>query len=125
MIHNPIPTRAEASDVANAVWDGTDVVMLSGETSIGKYPFKAVHIMNDIVRNAEVHIPEVKHTDFKIPTNIEENLFDAVGRAVTEMSKQINAAAIVAFTSRGRTATNLLSLDPMLKLLLYQTALKQ
>ena len=117
MIHNPIPTRAEASDVANAVWDGTDVVMLSGETSVGKYPYKAVHIMNDIIRNAEVHIPEAKHTDFKIPQSIEENLFDAVGRAVTEMSKQINAAAIVAFTSKGRTATNLAKFRPNAKII--------
>ena len=117
MIHNPIPTRAEASDVANAVWDGTDVVMLSGETSIGKYPYKTVHMMNDIIKNAEVHIPEVKHADFKIPLSIEENLFDAVGRAVTEMSKQVNAAAITALTSKGRTAINLAKFRPNAKII--------
>ncbi len=117
MIHNPVPTRAEASDVANAVWDGTDIVMLSGETSVGKFPDTTVQIMNDIVRNSEVHIPEVKHTDFQIPKTIEENLFDAVGRAVTEMSRQINAAAIVAFTSKGRTAINLAKFRPNAKII--------
>ena len=117
MIHNPVPTRAEASDVANAVWDGTDIVMLSGETSVGKFPNTTVQIMNDIVRNSEVHIPEVKHTDFQIPKTIEENLFDAVGRAVTEMSRQINAAAIVAFTSKGRTAINLAKFRPNAKII--------
>lgn len=117
MIHNPIPTRAEASDVANAVLDGTDAVMLSGETSVGKFPDLTVHIMNDIVQNAEKHLPPVDENSFKIPENIEENLFDSVGRAVATISKQINAAAIVVFTFKGRTAKNLSKFKPKSKII--------
>jgi pyruvate kinase len=116
MIHNPIPTRAEASDVANAVWDGTDVVMLSGETSVGRYPFKTVQIMNDIIRNAEHHFP-LRIIDYKIPQKIEENLFDSMGRAIADVSKQINAAAIVVFTYKGRTARNLAKFRPDSKII--------
>ncbi len=116
MIHNPIPTRAEASDVANAVWDGTDVVMLSGETSIGKYPIKTVQIMNDIIRNSELYSsPHV--INFEIPVNIEENLFDSMGKAIVEVSRQVNAAAIVAFTFKGRTARNLAKFRPKAKII--------
>jgi pyruvate kinase len=116
MILNPIPTRAEASDVANAVWDGTDVVMLSGETSVGKYPVKAIKIMNDIIQNAESH--SLLHAiDYEIPKEIEENLFDSMGRAIVEVSKQVNAAAIVAFTLKGRTARNLAKFRPNSKII--------
>ncbi|MEJ2618498.1 MAG: pyruvate kinase, partial [Ignavibacteriaceae bacterium] len=116
MIHNPIPTRAEASDVANAVWDGTDSAMLSGETSVGKYPVKVVQIMNDIIQNAEKHSP-VHLIDYEIPREIEENLFDSMGRAIVEVSKQVNAAAIVAFTLKGRTARNLAKFRPNSKII--------
>ncbi len=116
MIHNPIPTRAEASDVANAVWDGTDVVMLSGETSVGKYPFKTVQIMNDIIGNSERHFP-FRIIDYKIPEKIEENLFDSMGKAIAEVSKQTNAAAIVVFTYKGRTARNLAKFRPNSKII--------
>ena len=116
MIHNPIPTRAEASDVANAVWDGTDVVMLSGETSIGKYPVKAVQIMNDIIQNAESH-SLIHIIDYEIPQDIEENLFDSMGKAIVEVSRQVNAAAIVAFTLKGRTARNLAKFRPNSKII--------
>ena len=116
MIHNPVPTRAEASDVANAVWDGTDVVMLSGETSVGKYPVRAVNFMNDILRNAEKHL--FSHlVKFKIPEKVEENLFDSVGKAVVSMSRQINASAITAFTYKGRTAGNLSKFRPEAKII--------
>jgi len=104
MINSPIPTRAEASDVANAVWDGTDVVMLSAETSIGKFPFRTVQIMNDIVKNAEQHHEDRINNYFIKPDSLQENLFDSVGKAIVEISKQINAQAIVVFTFEGRTA---------------------
>jgi pyruvate kinase len=116
MIHSPIPTRAEASDVANAVWDGTDVVMLSGETSIGKFPFRTVQIMNDILQNAELHSEDKKSFNFKVMPGLQENLFDSVGRAVVEISKQINAQAIVVFTFEGRTAKIISKYKPNAKI---------
>lgn len=104
MINFPIPTRAEASDVANAVWDGTDVVMLSAETSIGKYPIRTVQIMNDIILNAEQHNEDRVNTYFISPDTLQDKLFDSVGKAIVEISKQISAQAIVVFTFEGRTA---------------------
>lgn len=104
MISSPIPTRAEASDVANAVWDGTDVVMLSAETSVGKFPFRTVQMMNDIVTKAEQHYEDRIKNYFIKPDTLQENLFDSVGKAIVEISKQINAQAIVVFTFEGRTA---------------------
>lgn len=116
MIHNPVPTRAEASDVANAVWDGTDVVMLSGETSIGKFPVQSVKFMNDIILSAEGHL--YNHlVNFKIPEKVEENLFDSMGKATVTISRQINAAAIVAFTYKGRTASNISKFRPEAKII--------
>ena len=117
MIHNPIPTRAEASDVANAVLDGTDVVMLSGETSVGKFPVQSVKIMSDIVKIACEHIPHKKAIEFVIPLTMEENLFDSVGRAVVSISEQVSASAIVAFTFQGRTAKNLAKYRPHAKII--------
>jgi pyruvate kinase len=116
MIVNPIPTRAEASDVANAVWDGTDVVMLSGETSVGKFPFKAVHMMNDIIVKTEQNTG-VENFEFEIPKNFEDNLFDSMGRASVAIGRQINAAAIVVFTYKGRTACNLSKYRPEAKII--------
>lgn len=104
MIHSPIPTRAEASDVANAVWDGTDVVMLSGETSVGEFPVDTVRIMNDILKNTELHFEDNRNINYSYPTDIQENLFDSIGRSIVDMSKQIDAKAIVVFTFKGRTA---------------------
>lgn len=117
MIHNPIPTRAEASDVANAVLDGTDVVMLSGETAIGKFPLKTVQIMNDIIKNTDPHFIPLKENEFEIPKSTEENLFDSVGRGIVSMSRQINAAAIVVFTFQGRTAINLSKYRPVAEII--------
>ena len=116
MIVNPIPTRAEASDVANAVWDGTDVVMLSGETSVGKFPFRAVQIMNDIIVKTEQNTG-VENFEFEIPKKFEDNLFDSMGRASVSIARQIKAAAIVVFTYKGRTACNLSKYRPEAKII--------
>lgn len=103
MIGNPTPTRAEASDVANAVLDGGDAVMLSGETSVGKYPLETVQIMDKIVRKAEagyaggIRVTERSHASV-------ENRLDALGRAACVLAEQMNAAAIVAVTRSGQTA---------------------
>ena len=117
MIHNPIPTRAEASDVANAVWDGTDAVMLSGETSIGNFPIKTVSIMNDIIKMADKHIIPKPDIDYLVPANADDNLFDSIGRAVVSISRQISASAIVVFTYKGRTAINLSKFKPKAKII--------
>jgi pyruvate kinase len=81
--------------------------MLSGETSIGKYPIQTVKMMNDIVRKAELYFQPLNDSDFVIPTNIEENLFDSTGKAISAISRQVKASAIVVFTFKGRTARNL------------------
>lgn len=112
MIQNPIPTRAEASDVANAVWDGTDVVMLSGETSVGKYPIKAVETMNNIIRKAESVENMRPKIHFTIPEGDEENTFDAFSHAVCDISEQTHASSIVVLTKKGRTARQLSKYRP-------------
>ncbi len=117
MINSPIPTRAEASDVANAVWDGSDVVMLSAETSIGKFPFRTVQIMNDIIKNAELHREDRTNNYYITPDSLQDNLFDSVGKAIVEISKQINAQAIVVFTFKGRTARNISKYRPDSKII--------
>jgi len=112
MISNPIPTRAEASDVANAVLDGTDVVMLSGETAAGKYPIDTIQIMRDILLSTESQSQFQTKVNYSIPTTQEDNIFDATGRGFAEISNQINAVAIVAFTHHGRKAKTLAKFKP-------------
>jgi pyruvate kinase len=112
MINNQIPTRAETTDVANAVWDGTDVVMLSGETSVGRYPVETVEMMHKILSETEFHMGYLKTHRFKIPATIEENLFSSVGKAITDMAKQINASAIATITQKGRMVVSLSKFRP-------------
>ena len=113
MIYNPVPTRAEASDVANAVWDGTDVVMLSGETSIGKYPIEAVKIMNKILLKTEAERSYRCNTHYSVPENLADNLFDSVGLSVANIAEQVKAACIVVFTNHGRKARVISKFKPV------------
>ena len=117
MINSPIPTRAEAADVANAVWDGTDVVMLSGETSVGKHPVETVKMMHEIVINAEQHSISNESIKFQVPEALEENLFDSVLKGITSVAEQIKANAIVVFTYKGRAARGLAKFRPAAKII--------
>jgi len=109
MIRNPRPTRAEAADVANAVIDGTDAVMLSGETASGLYPIEAVQMMDAIVREVEAGWIADEKNRIKEPALIGEWGFaNAAARAAGLMSFALPLKAIVTFTRDGRTA-NLLS----------------
>jgi pyruvate kinase len=112
MIHNPIPTRAEASDVANAVWDGTDCVMLSGETSVGLFPVETVKIMNSIICNAERNSSESHCIEFTAPIEPQLNLFDSMNKGIVAVSKQVKAKAIVAFSTGGKTPMGLSKYRP-------------
>jgi pyruvate kinase len=103
MITNPQPTRAEASDVANAVFDGTDAVMLSAETAIGAYPVETVQMMASILRDAEKHLEEWGRWK-GYPSGELRDHPTALARAAAELGKDRKVAAIAVFTQMGRSA---------------------
>ncbi|RLA63519.1 MAG: pyruvate kinase, partial [Epsilonproteobacteria bacterium] len=108
MIFNPTPTRAEASDVANAIWDGTDVVMLSGESASGKYPIESVKMMNKIVTDAEKSPAKrrnIKDIDLS-------NVNSALSVAVSMVAEKIHAKRIISMTQSGHSCLKLSRFRP-------------
>lgn len=104
MIENPRPTRAEASDVANAVFDGTDAVMLSGETAMGAHPIHAVQMMHRIVSEAERNVAAQPEMRRRARREAALSFSDAIAEAAGQVAADTKAAAIVAFTQSGFSA---------------------
>ncbi|NPA58165.1 MAG: pyruvate kinase [Aquificae bacterium] len=111
MLTSPRPTRAEVSDIANAVLDGTDAVMLSDETAVGKYPVESVKVMRRTIEETEKIYPFYKD----LPA--EGDVTSAVASAGSSLAKDLNASAIVAFTRSGRTAVNVAKYRPACEIL--------
>lgn len=109
MVENPLPTRAEVTDVANAILDGTDAVMLSEETAVGKYPVEVVRVMSRIARRIERH-PSVYHKYHEEHVSITE----AIGESACQIAEQIGADAIIPSTSSGSTAKLVAKFRPRL-----------
>ena len=103
MIDSPSPTRAEASDVATAVFDGADAVMLSAETAVGLFPTEAVTIMDRIICSAEKHIKSHRG-DGPQNLKVENFVYNAVSHSAVSLAESVKAKAVVAFTASGNTA---------------------
>jgi pyruvate kinase len=120
MIERPRPTRAEASDVANAVWDGADAVMLSGETASGRHPLQSVEMMDRIVREAEEHLPPAVAA--RVPEPGSEAPFNVVtAAAACRAAVEAGARAIACFTLGGTTARLLAHFRPPVPVVAFST----
>lgn len=106
MIRNPRPTRAEVTDVANAIYDGTDAIMLSGETAVGAYPFDAVRMMDKVARHTEAALDYDRILDERVRQTDAAGLSttQAIGEATCEIARDLRCAAILTATASGRTA---------------------
>ena len=103
MVRSPVPTRAEVTDVANAIFDGTDAIMLSGETSVGEYPVEAVKLMAEVAVKTEAALPYEQMIVEK-RQHLEPQTDDAIAYDACQTAQQLSASLIVAFTESGSTA---------------------
>jgi pyruvate kinase len=117
MISNPLPTRAEASDVANAVFDGTDAVMLSAESASGKYPVESIQMMDRIVREAETHFLEWGAQ--QTVSGFEHSDAASMARAAQSLANDENVTAVACFTTRGQTAWLMSKIRPRVPIMAF------
>jgi pyruvate kinase len=116
MVNSPTPTRAETTDVANAIFDGTDAVMLSAETAVGKYPVQAVTMMSKIAREAEKVLPYEQMLNERGAWNAPET-DEIISYNACNAAFRLNAAAIVAYTQSGSTARRVSKYRPRVPIL--------
>ena len=114
MMNNPRPTRAEASDVANAIFDGSDAIMLSGETASGNYPVEAVTMMATLAQSTETAL---RHDDILVSKIAEPTITDAIGHATVQVANELNLAAIIASSETGYTAKMIARYRPKARVL--------
>jgi pyruvate kinase len=112
MTRSPVPTRAEVTDVANAIYDGTDAIMLSGETSVGQFPVEAVKVMAEVAIAAEAALPYERIIVEK-RLQLQPQTDDAISYDACQTAQQLNASLIVAFTESGGTAARVSKYRPM------------
>ena len=120
MIRSPRPTRAEASDVANAILDGADAVMLSGETAAGKYPEESVLVMRQIALQTELALPYHRILSAKADTVVAQT-DDAISYAACNIAENLGAKAIIAYTTSGSTAYRVAKYRPKTPLIAITT----
>jgi len=120
MITNPLPTRAEASDVANAIFDGTDAVMLSAESASGKYPIESVQMMDRIVREAETHFMEwgTEQTVLGFE-QFEQSDAASMARAAQALANDKNVTGVACFTTQGQTAWLMSKIRPRVPIMAF------
>lgn len=120
MITNPRATRAESSDVANAVLDGTDAIMLSGETASGKYPIEAVKVMDKICRSIEKQTSSIyMNLDFRKPEWKEKQVIEALSYSCVRIAEDVNAKVIATITHSGTTARRIAKYRPKVPIVAF------
>ncbi|MDG5767280.1 pyruvate kinase [Balneolales bacterium ANBcel1] len=120
MMNNPRPTRAESSDVANAVLDGTDAVMLSGETAAGNFPIEAVQHMDKICRNIEAKAPKIYQTlEFVQPEWREKQVVESLSYSCVTIGEAVEAKAIATITHSGTTARRIAKFRPKVPVIAF------
>ena len=119
MVHNPRPTRAEASDVANAILDGTDAVMLSAETAVGQYPLEAVRAMDRIIR--EMERSPLRHREERRMAGVAVHTEDAIAWGTHAVARMLKTPLIVTLTKGGFTARKVAALRPPVPILAVTT----
>lgn len=123
MINNPRPTRAEAADVANAIFDGSDAVMLSAESAVGKYPVQSIRMMDTIIREAENHLQEWGHNDVLESRNFNSDVV-TISRAAKVMVEDQDVKAIVVFTLSGMSALWMSKTKPTVPIFAFTPEIK-
>ncbi len=125
MINNPRPTRAESSDVANAVLDGTDAVMLSGETAAGEYPMESINVMDRICRSIEEKRPQIYNSlKYRKPEWREKQVIESLAYSCVTIAENVEANAISTITHSGNTARRIAKFRPKVPIVAFTESQK-